>query len=66
MLKFLEMKAASKDITETNEYKKLKEILKNMKPKERLTYIEKLERGVEILIKLGKIDYGNVSLLYSV
>ena len=53
-------------ITGTKEYEKLNEILKNIEPTKRLKYIEKLERGVEILIKLGKIDYGNVSVLYSV
>jgi len=54
--KFLEMKAKSEDITETEEYKKLKEILENMKPKERLKYIGKLKRGIKILKKRRSRD----------
>jgi len=53
-------------ITETEEYKKLEEILKNIEPTKRLKYIGKLKRGVEILKQLGKIDYGSFSILYSV
>ncbi len=56
MSKILEMKAKSEDITETNEYKKLKEILENMKPKERLKYIGKLRRGIKILKKRRSRD----------
>ena len=47
--RILGMKAKSEDITETEEYEKLKEILENMKPKERLKYIGKLRRGIKIL-----------------
>ena len=54
------------EITETEEYKKLEEILKNIEPTKRLKYIGKLKRGVEILKQLGKIDYGSFSILYSV
>ena len=54
--KFLEMKAKSEDITETEEYKKLEEILENMKPKERLKYIGKLKRGIKILKKRRSRD----------
>jgi len=54
------------EITETEEYKKLEEILEKMGQKERIKYIGKLRRGVEILKQLGKINYGSFSILYSV
>ena len=49
MSRILEMGATSKDITETDEYIKLKEILENIEPTERLKYIGKLRGGVKIL-----------------
>ena len=54
--RILGMKAKSEDITETEEYKKLKEILENMEPKKRLKYIGKLKRGLEILKKRRSRD----------
>ncbi|MCD6274777.1 MAG: hypothetical protein J7J15_02000 [Candidatus Aenigmarchaeota archaeon] len=67
MSRILEMKDKLKErITETEEYEKLEEILKNIEPTKRVNYIGKLRRGVEILIELRKIDYDNVTILYSV